>query len=251
MSGARFRFADFEADVTAGELRRGGFRVRLQDLPFRLLVALAERPGELVTRDELRKSLWPTESHGDFGHRLGGALNRLREALGDPADRPRVIETVPRRGYRFCAVVEPIGVEPIEPQGTIEPQPLAPAAARRGPRVALAAAVVVALSAGAWHVVPSPVAEAEAVRVAVLPFVDLSSGKPDERGREPGVSYVVEGSVSRGPRELRVTVRLLDARRQMPLWSEGFAGEASDPLALQARVAREVAQAVSTRLSAR
>src|ERR1700752_1012344 len=115
MSGTSgFRFGDFEANVAEGELRRGGFRVRLQDLPFRLLVTLAARPGELVTREELRRVLWPDEAYGDFGHRLGGALNRLGEALCDSAEPPRVIETVPRRGYRFCAPLERIP-PPAEP----------------------------------------------------------------------------------------------------------------------------------------
>src|SRR5262245_25017289 len=147
MSGTTdFRFGEFEVRVAEGSLRRAGFRVRLQDLPFRLLVALAERPGELVTSEELRCMLWPTETYGDFAHRLGGALNRLREALGDPADCPRVIETIPRRGYRFCAAVEWIEAEekpvvssppPIE-DDRVAPTPAAPS--RRVPRGVLAAA---------------------------------------------------------------------------------------------------------------
>src|SRR4030095_6674446 len=113
MSGTTgFRFADYEVDVAEGALRRGGFRVRVQDLPFRLLVALAERPGELVTREELRTVLWPSESYGDFAHRLGGALNRLCEPVGDPGAPPQVIEPVPRRGYRFCARVTPMAAAP-------------------------------------------------------------------------------------------------------------------------------------------
>jgi TolB-like protein/DNA-binding winged helix-turn-helix (wHTH) protein len=295
MSGTTgFRFGDFEADLAEGVLRRGGFRVRLQDLPFRLLVALAERPGQLVTREELQKVLWPTETYGDFGHRLGGALNRLREAIGDPADRPRVIETVPRRGYRFRAPVERIAA-PDRPPAIVAPErppaivaferptePLVPApTSRRRPRLALAAGVLLAVTAGAWRVVPASVEGDERAGIAVLPFTDLSGTEPglcdglteevitslsrqplpvigrtsamayrgsgkriDEIGRELGVPFVVEGSVRRAGPRLRVTVRLLDARPQTPLWSESFEGEAADPLALQARVALEVAQAV-------
>jgi len=289
MSGtAGFRFGDFEANVAEGELRRGGFRVRLQDLPFRLLVALAERPGELVTREELQKVLWPTETYGDFGHRLGGALNRLREALGDSADHPRVIETVPRRGYRFCAPLERIpAVEALPPSNDLPPAPAAPSRASRRVRLASAAALALAVSAGAWRV-PTPVEGEEPTGVAVLPFTDLSGAdqalcdgltedtitslssgslsvigrtsamayratgkRVDEIGRELGVPYVVEGSVRRGLRTVRVTVRLLAARPQTPLWSDSYEGEAADPLALQTRVARDVAEAVRARVSLR
>src|SRR5438094_2569812 len=95
------RFGIFEADFQAGELRKAGIRIKLQDQPFQVLTMLLERPGELVTREDIRKKLWPGDTFVDFDHGLNNAVNRLREALGDSADVPRFIETLPRRGYRF------------------------------------------------------------------------------------------------------------------------------------------------------
>lgn len=100
------RFGTFEADLTTGELRKGGLRIKLQGQPFEILVMLLERPRELVAREDLQQRLWPTDTFVDFDHGVNAAINRLREALGDSADSPRFIETVPRRGYRFIAPVE-------------------------------------------------------------------------------------------------------------------------------------------------
>jgi serine/threonine-protein kinase len=100
------RFGLFEVDLQAGELRKQGFKIKLQEQPFQVLVMLLERPGEVVTRDELKRYLWPADTYVDFEGGLNRAINRLREALGDDADRPRFIETLPRRGYRFVAPVE-------------------------------------------------------------------------------------------------------------------------------------------------
>ena len=86
-----------------GELRKRGLKVRLQDQPFQILVMLLERPGELVTRQEIHRRLWPADTFVDFDHGLNNAINRLREALGDSAETPRFIETLPRKGYRFIA----------------------------------------------------------------------------------------------------------------------------------------------------
>src|SRR5947209_11650416 len=91
----------FEVDLRAGELRRQGHKVKLQEQPFQVLVMLLERPGEVVTREELQKKLWPADTFVDFDRGLNRAINKLREALGDDADSPRFIETLPRRGYRL------------------------------------------------------------------------------------------------------------------------------------------------------
>jgi DNA-binding winged helix-turn-helix (wHTH) protein/Tol biopolymer transport system component len=97
----------FELDLRSGELRKAGSRINLADQPFRILAVLLEHPGELVTRDELRSRVWPTDTFVDFEHGLNAAIKRLRDALGDSADTPRFIETVPKRGYRFVSSVEP------------------------------------------------------------------------------------------------------------------------------------------------
>ena len=94
------RFAEYEADLRSGELRRQGHRLKLQDKPFQVLAALLLRPGELVSREELRQSLWAADTFVDFEHGLNTAVNKVREALRDSANNPRFIETLPRRGYR-------------------------------------------------------------------------------------------------------------------------------------------------------
>src|ERR1700740_3447661 len=99
------RFATFEVDVRSGELRKQGVRIKLQEQPFHVLTVLLQRPGEVVTRDELRNQNWPADTFVDFDNSLNTAINKLREALGDSADNPRFVETLPRRGYRFIAPV--------------------------------------------------------------------------------------------------------------------------------------------------
>ena len=101
------RFAVFEVDLAAGELRRNGARIRLQEQPFQILVYLLERAGGVVTREELRQKLWPADTFVDFDHSLNTAINKLREAMGDSASNPRYVETLARRGYRFLAPVQP------------------------------------------------------------------------------------------------------------------------------------------------
>jgi Tol biopolymer transport system component/DNA-binding winged helix-turn-helix (wHTH) protein len=100
------RFGLFELNLRSGELRKAGARINLQEQPLRVLTVLLDRPGDLVTRDELRERLWPNDTFVDFDHGLNAVVNRLRDTLGDSADSPRFIETVPRRGYRFIAGVE-------------------------------------------------------------------------------------------------------------------------------------------------
>src|ERR1051326_4298048 len=99
------RFGTYEIDLHSGEFRKAGIRVRVQQQPLRLLQALLDRPGEVVTREELRSRIWPNESFGDFDQAVNVAIAKLRAALGDSADNPRYIETLPRRGYRFLADV--------------------------------------------------------------------------------------------------------------------------------------------------
>jgi eukaryotic-like serine/threonine-protein kinase len=101
-----FAFGPYEADLSSGELRKGGSRVKIQDLPLRLLGVLAEKPGRVVTREELQKRLWPEDTFVDFEDGLNTAVKKLREALGDDADKPHYVETIPRHGYRFVAEVK-------------------------------------------------------------------------------------------------------------------------------------------------
>src|SRR5690348_16856821 len=104
----RVRFGVFEADFRSGELRKHGLKIKVQEKPLQILSVLLEQPGEVVTRDELRQRLWPADTFVDFDHGLNSAINKLRDALGDSAAKPRYIETLSRRGYRFVADVSPL-----------------------------------------------------------------------------------------------------------------------------------------------
>jgi len=156
------RFGVFEVDLRAGELRKQGVRIKLQEQPFLVLKILVARSGEIVSREELRSEIWSADTFVDFDNSLNTAINKLREALGDSADNPRFIETVPRRGYRFIAPLN--GVQAGVPAGGLR---------KRGPQthlqpVGLSAAIVVALAAmlfslnvfrvrdRLWGVSPSP-----------------------------------------------------------------------------------------------
>src|SRR5580692_3040447 len=110
-TATRYRFGVFEVDSSTGELRRKGVRVKLHAQPCQVLFMLLERPGEMLTRQEICQELWPDGTFVDYEHGVNSAVNRLREALGDQANNPKFIETLARRGYRFLAPVEQIGAE--------------------------------------------------------------------------------------------------------------------------------------------
>src|SRR6202167_2097504 len=107
----RYRFGAFEADASTGELRRQGIRIKLNAQPFQVLLLLMDRAGQLLTREEISRELWPDGTFVDYEHGVNSAVNRIREALGDKASTPRFIETLARRGYRLVAQVERIGLQ--------------------------------------------------------------------------------------------------------------------------------------------
>src|SRR5713101_1721332 len=113
-SSSIVRFGTFEVNLQTGELRRRGQKVKLQEQPLQVLAALLERPGEMVTREELRSKLWPADTFVDFDHGLNAAIKRLRDALGESADAPVFIETLARRGYRFIAPVNGSALSGVE-----------------------------------------------------------------------------------------------------------------------------------------
>src|SRR6266542_413106 len=104
------RFGVFELDLRSGELQRQGRNIRLEGQPVQVLICLLENPGELVTREELHRKLWPADTFVDFEQGLNAAVKRLRQALDDSADNPRFVETLPRRGYRFIAPIQAVAV---------------------------------------------------------------------------------------------------------------------------------------------
>jgi cholera toxin transcriptional activator len=122
------RFGVFELDLSAGELRKSGVKLRLQGQPFQVLALLLERAGDVVTRDELQQKLWPSDTFVDFDHSLNTAINKVREALGDSASSPRYVETLARRGYRFIAPVHsnaPVNLANPAPEKPPEASPVA------------------------------------------------------------------------------------------------------------------------------
>jgi TolB-like protein/DNA-binding winged helix-turn-helix (wHTH) protein/Flp pilus assembly protein TadD len=185
------RFGVFELDLQAGQLRKHGLRVRLQEQPFQVLVVLLMRRGEVVTREDLQKKLWPVDTFVDFDHGLNKAINKIREALGDSAASPRFVETVSRRGYRFLADVKVAEVRIGASGSANQPQPVAKARDQRDPaskfamtnrsqpsralKISVLALALLLASLATWRLYfsnrPSPVIRS----LAVLPLESLSS----------------------------------------------------------------------------
>lgn len=154
-AGRKVRFGVYELDPQTGELRKAGLRIRLQEQPFQVLVSLLERSGELVTREELRKKLWPEDTFVDFDQGLGTAIRKLREALGDTAENPRFIETLPRRGFRFIAPVN--GYAGAAVAGPVVPPTVSETSARqKGPRRIVVTVACLSLAIGALTLLLRP-----------------------------------------------------------------------------------------------
>ena len=131
----KYKFEEFEADLRAAELRKNGNRLKLQMQPFQVLVALLERPKEVVTRDELRQRLWPQDTFVDFDHGLNTAMVKLRDVLGDSASKPKFIETIAKRGYRFLGTAEVISDQPAPRERQESAQPEISAATAGNPNL--------------------------------------------------------------------------------------------------------------------
>src|SRR6266851_1189356 len=156
----KLTFGPFEFDPASGELRKHGYKIKLPSQPRHVLGALLDLPGDLLTREDLRNRLWPGAIAGDFEHGLNAAVNKLRQALGDAADQPRYVETLPGLGYRFVAPVHPMGRAVLElmPAATSDTGPQ-PSRRRIPPWAAGLAALLVLLAGGArmaLHHPPAP-----------------------------------------------------------------------------------------------
>jgi TolB-like protein/DNA-binding winged helix-turn-helix (wHTH) protein/Tfp pilus assembly protein PilF len=207
-------FGSFEVDVVSGELRRQGLKIRLQDQPFRLLVLLLERAGDVVAREKVRETLWPGDTYVDFDHSLNTAVRKLREALGDSAEAPRYVETIARRGYRFIAPVAPLPALQVAHAADATVASLLPSAAARpstsGRPVILV--ILVAICAAAlvayWAVHrPGPAQSGRRLTLAVLPF-DNFSGDADQEYLSDGLTEEMITQLGRlEPDRLRVLAR--------------------------------------------
>jgi DNA-binding winged helix-turn-helix (wHTH) protein/TolB-like protein len=201
--GRRVRFGDFEADLASGELRRAGVAVPIQDLPFRLLAALLERPGEIVSRAELATRLWGSDTFVDAAAGLNTAVAKLRDALDDNAERPACIETVPKRGYRFVAPVEAAPTTPAADAPTVA----APTAAATSPFsgrvrwIVVTAAVIFAVVA-AFQLraeLERVRADRDHTRIAVVLF-DNETGRPEMSRFAQGMTDAVVAELTAEPR---------------------------------------------------
>src|SRR5579871_450686 len=165
----RIRFDVFVVELRAGELLKDGRKIKLQEQPFRVLSLLLQRPGEVVTRDQLRQELWPADTFVDFDHGLNSAVARLREALRDSAEKPRFIETVAKRGYRFIAPIQPDGEKPPEPRSVVATRSRLPSV-----RLWIGATICLALvcSASIWALYrPRP--DTQLAKIEVVPLIGL------------------------------------------------------------------------------
>jgi TolB-like protein/DNA-binding winged helix-turn-helix (wHTH) protein/Tfp pilus assembly protein PilF len=285
---SRIRFGPFELDRAGCALTREGERVRIQDQPLRILELLINRAPGLVTRDDLRKHLWPDDTFVDFEHGMNTAVRKLRHALGDSADHPRYVETVEKRGYRFVAPIEPAPADmPVAaPRGV--------AGLRRVPRLGLAlvACSLIALLAAIvfWPRERRATSGAGAIRsLAILPLANLS-GDPSQEylsdglteelitalgrlselrvisrtsamgykgvsrpipaiARELGVDAVVEGSVWRADGRVRVSAKLVHGITDAQLWARSFDEDERDLLQLRTDIAAAIANEIRLQLT--
>jgi TolB-like protein len=230
------RFGVFEADLQAGELRRSGVKVRLQDQPFQVLSALLEHPGQVVTRDQLQQKIWAADTFVDFDRGLNKAINRLRDALGDSSEKPSFIETLPKRGYRFIARVErnisSVAVLPLENLSGDPNQEY------------WADGITDELITHVAKIVNLRVIS----RTSVMRF-KRSSKALTEIARELGVDAVVQGSVVVSDRKVRIRAQLIDPSNDRHLWAESYERELGDVVTLQAQVAQAIAGQIRTRLT--
>jgi TolB-like protein/Tfp pilus assembly protein PilF len=263
------RFGPFELDVASRELCVDGRRIRLQDQPFEILHAMLERPGEVVTRETLRRRLWPDGTFVDFEHSLNAAIKRLRAALGDDADNPRYVETLPRRGYRFIATVgSAIGDHGSGVRGS---DPRARIPHSRSPVLRLAVLPFTNLSgdpaedyfsAGLTDELIAQVGRLCRGRVGVIarsstmPFKDAAMGAR-EIGETLRVDHLLEGSVRRDGDRVRMTARLIAAEDETQVWADTYERALTDDcatasggrLSVQSDVALRIARALSTELA--
>jgi TolB-like protein len=252
------KFGLFEVDLCSGELRKSGARVALQEQPFRILVALLEHPGAIVSRDDLQRHLWPDGTFVDFEHSLNAAIRRLRTALNDDAAGPRFVETMHRRGYRFVA---PVNGRPMEDQTVARHGVVDPRHVEGRAKLAVLPFAKLGDSArqdifteGLTEETIAQLARRCTPTVGVVArtsvrFLQLSVKSAAEIGRALNAKYLLEGSVRTAGERVRITSQLIDVTDETHLWADVYDRGIGDCLTLQTEIALLIAQAVATRLS--
>src|SRR5437667_2539626 len=234
------RFGVFEVNLRAGELRKQGARIKLQEQPFHVLQMLLEQPGEIVTREELQKRIWPADTFVDFDQGLNNAIKRLREALRDSAETPRFIETIPRRGYRFIGMTGSSTPGPIRALAVLRLENLSRDPQREYFAEGLTEALITTLAKiGELRVVS---------RTSAMQYKGVHKSLR-EIARELDVDAIVEGTVLRSGHRVRITAQLIDASKETHLWAESYERGLRDVLTLQAEVAQAIAREVQVKLT--
>jgi TolB-like protein/tetratricopeptide (TPR) repeat protein len=229
------QFGVFEVDLEGRRLLKRGMPITLREQSFQVLAALMERPGEIVTREELRHRLWSSDTFVDFEVALNSAVSRLREALGDSANSPSVIETIPKRGYRF--------VVPIAKRPAVAVMPFANQTADAKDDY---------FSDGLADELIRVLSRIDGLRVTARSVAFRFKGQRwDARqvGRELGVEAVLEGSVWRSGDRIRITVSLVGVKDGFNLWAQRFDGDIGDLFSIQDEVCAAVAEALHVRLA--
>src|ERR1051325_922681 len=240
-------FGDFEADLQVAELRRDGSKITVQEKVFHLLASLLEKAGEIVSRDELRRALWPAGTHVDFDHNLNNAIAKLRIALQDPAEKPHYIETVGSRGYRFIAPVRK-RAKLLEAQdrtkirlAVLPFDDLSDPVLKPYFSIGLVDEVITRLG----HVFPKRLGVI--ARASVLNY----AGKKKNIsiiGKQLRVTYVLDGTVHRENDLVRITVQLIRVRDQTQQWAGEYNYRLKKVFPLQAEVADRITQALGVEL---
>src|SRR5580700_7043793 len=229
------RFGTFEVDLEGRRLLKRGMPVSLREQSFQVLAALMERPGEVVTREELRQRLWSSDTFVDFEVALNSAVSRLRDALGDSANAPRVIETIPKRGYRF--------VVPIAKRPAVAVMPFLNQTAEANDDY---------FSDGLADELIRVLSRIDGLRVTARSVAFRFKGQRwDARqvGRELGVEAVLEGSVWRSGDRIRITVNLVGVKDGFNLWAQRFDGNMGDLFGIQDQVCAAVAEVLHVHLA--
>ena len=238
-------FGPFELDLRRGELRKKGRRIRLQEQPFQILRMVLESPGEVVSREENRKRLWPDETVVEFDHSINAAIKRLRDALRDSADNPRYIKTLARRGYRFIGQLKPA---PASPGVAITPSiAVLPFANLSGDKENEY------FSDGLAEEILNNLARASGLKVIARTSAFAFKGKQEDIRKIAaalGVTNVLEGSVRRAGGRIRVVAQLIAAADGSHLWSERYDREMADIFAIQDEIARAISTALEVQFSA-